>query len=180
VQEGLTGRVEFAEMDAAAMSFGDATFDLAASFLGFEDIHMTRGRPGVERGVREIARVLRPGGVWCFAAMPPEEMETPAQQVEVELFSDLCGATWLTCAEYEVIWQRAGFSLVARLAYRTGRKLTASQAREEIEFACDNVPRLYGLPVRPFQDIWEQYGALIERHGLGHYSKIVCFHLIRE
>jgi len=41
--------------------------------------------------------------------MPPEEIESKAQTMEVELFSYLCGATWLTCNEYKEMLEKTGF-----------------------------------------------------------------------
>jgi len=177
---GLGERVKVMQMDACDLAFPPATFEAATSFLGLEDIHMTRGREGVRRSFSEIARVLRPGGIWCFAAMPPEEMETPSQRLEVAVFSELCGSTWLSAAEYEAMWTEAAFDLVARHSYRTWKKLNPEQAREEIEFACQNVPAIYGVPVPPAEEVLARYGADIEKHGMGHYSKVVCFHLKRR
>lgn len=53
----LPKRVRFQEMDATAMSFADATFDLVISRSAMEHIAPT------ESVLREIARVTKPGGL---------------------------------------------------------------------------------------------------------------------
>ncbi len=84
---GLSSRVTLREMDATSLLFRDESFDHVVNFLGLEDVHMTRGRMGVEKTFREAHRVLKPGGSFSFAAMPSDEAETPAQRNEVEVFS---------------------------------------------------------------------------------------------
>ena len=50
--------------DALALPFADATFDVAFSLSSIEHFG---GHEGSRAGVREIARVLRPGGVACIS-----------------------------------------------------------------------------------------------------------------
>lgn len=50
------GRCGYAEADALQLPFADASFDLATSAFGFRNL------ANYERGLREIHRVLRPGG----------------------------------------------------------------------------------------------------------------------
>jgi ubiquinone/menaquinone biosynthesis C-methylase UbiE len=173
--QGLTDRICLVRMDATQMGFTDGGFDAAVNFLGLEDIHMTRGRAGVRKTFLEIARVLKRWGHCCFVGMPPEEMETEAQKIEVELFSYLCGSTWLSSDDYATFLWEAGFHHISKRVYRTGKRLTSAQAKEEIRFACDNVPTIYGVATPSFERVWEQFGRDIERHGLGHYSKVVLF-----
>lgn len=171
----LGDRIRIIKMDATRMTFDDRTFDMVVNFLGLEDIHMTRGRKGVESAFSEACRVLKPGGRFCFLAMPPDRMETMAQRIEVSLFSHICGATWLDSNEYERMLKTAGFELARRAEFRTGKKLSPEQAREEIRFACENIPKIYDIPTPSFDEVWDKYGNDIEEHGLGHYSKVVLF-----
>jgi ubiquinone/menaquinone biosynthesis C-methylase UbiE len=172
---GLADRVEVRQMDATKMDFRDEEFDMAVNFTGLEDIHMTRGRDGVRAVFFEVARVLRPGAHFCFVVMPPDEMETEAQRIEVELFSWLCGATWLASHEYEEFLREAGFELLEKRVYRTGKKLTPEQAKSEIRYAVKWDPIIYGIQTPPFEEAWAKFGPAIEQHGLGHYSKVVSF-----
>jgi ubiquinone/menaquinone biosynthesis C-methylase UbiE len=174
-RSGLAGRIDATVMDAASMSFRDAKFEMAVSFGGLEDIHMTRGRSGVGRAFHEVKRVLKPGHLYCFAAMPPEAMETEAQKLEVAVYSYACRATWLSADEYRQMLAEAGLELLDDNSYYTGKRLTVEQARQEIRFACDVVPKLYGITTCTFDDVWHKFGPAIEQHGLGQFSKMVVF-----
>lgn len=175
IREGFADRVKIIKMDATKMSFDNESFDMVANFLGLEDIHMTRGRRGIQQTFTEANRILKSGGYFCFTVMPPEEMETDAQKTEVALFSYICGATWLSIKEYENILIGTGFRLIRKEKYYTGKKLTSEQAKIEIKFACSNAPKIYEIKTQSFEKVWEKFGKRIEKHGLGHYSKTILF-----
>ena len=59
-------RSSFNEGDAEALSFGDATFDVVVSQFA----HMFAPRPDVT--IKEMLRVLKPGGTIAFSTWPPE------------------------------------------------------------------------------------------------------------
>jgi ubiquinone/menaquinone biosynthesis C-methylase UbiE len=124
-RSGLADRIDATAMDAASMSFPDGEFDMVVNFGGLEDIHMTRGRPGVRRTFHEVRRVLKPDGLFCSATMPPEAMETEAQKLEVAVYSYACQATWPSADEYRQMLAEAGLELVGYSSYYTRRKLTA-------------------------------------------------------
>jgi cyclopropane fatty-acyl-phospholipid synthase-like methyltransferase len=172
---GFRDRAALRVMDAANMYLEPAQFDAVVNFLGLEDIHMTRGRSGVQQTFLAVSTLLKPGGSFCFAALPPDMMETEAQHTEVALFSYICDATWLESSVYTCFLSAAGLELKAVQEFRTGRKLNSKQAKQEIRFACENVPRLYGVETPPFEEVWQHFGSSIERNGLGHYSKVVLF-----
>lgn len=172
-REGLEGRVEMVELDATRMNFKREEFDMVINFTGLEDIHMTSGRLGVQRTFFGVNRVLKPGSYFCLVVMPPEEMETEAQQTEVALFSYICDATWLSAREYKEMLEKAKFRSVRMRSYYTGKKLTPEQAKAEIRFACKNVPKIYAIKTPSFEEIWGRFGDDIEQYGLGHYSKVV-------
>jgi len=172
-RQGLQDRVGILEMDATKMSFRREEFDMAINFTGLEDIHMTRGKSGVQRTFLEVNRVLKPDSYFCFVVMPPEEMETAAQKIEVILFSYICDATWLSTNEYEDMLEEAKFKLISKRSYYTGKKLSPEQAKAEIRFACKNVPKIYGINTPSFEEVWARFGQDIEENGLGHYSKVV-------
>lgn len=64
--------IEWVEADAEALPFGDATFDCVLSAFGV----MLAPRPDV--AVREVFRVLRPGGTFGVTAWTPDSL-IPAQ-----------------------------------------------------------------------------------------------------
>jgi len=172
-REGLTGRIEILQMDATKMSFAKEEFDMAVNFTGLEDIHMTRGKEGVLQTFHQVSRVIRPKSFFCFVVMPPEEMETQAQKIEVALFSYICDATWLSAKEYERCLSEAELRLIRKKRYYTSKKLTPEQAKAEIRFACKTDPKIYGIKTPSFEQVWSKFGQQIEKNGLGHYSKVV-------
>jgi len=58
-REGVADRVEVRDGDARQLPFPDASFDVVVSSLALHNIYDRQGR---EQAVREIARVLKPGG----------------------------------------------------------------------------------------------------------------------
>jgi SAM-dependent methyltransferase len=60
--------VSFNEGDVEALDFGDATFDVVVSQFG----HMFAPRPAV--AIKEMLRVLKPGGTIAFSTWPPEHL----------------------------------------------------------------------------------------------------------
>ena len=59
-------QIDFREGDAEALPFDDASFDVVLSQFG----HMFAPRPEV--AVKEMLRVLKPGGTIAFSTWPPE------------------------------------------------------------------------------------------------------------
>jgi len=62
-ERGVDQQVELVEADVAALPFDDATFDLCVSFTGLHCF------PDVRGALREIARVVRPGGALSGSAV---------------------------------------------------------------------------------------------------------------
>jgi SAM-dependent methyltransferase len=58
-REGVADRVDVRDGDARQLPFADASFDVVVSSMALHNIY---DRPGRECAVREIARVLKPGG----------------------------------------------------------------------------------------------------------------------
>lgn len=58
--------IDWREGDAEQLPFGDSAFDVVLSQFG----HMFAPRPDV--AVREMLRVLKPGGILAFSTWPPE------------------------------------------------------------------------------------------------------------
>ena len=178
-EAGLMDQIKALQMDATNLDFPDNSFDTVVNYLGLEDIHMTKGEKGVEQTFYEVFRVLKSGGSFYFVAMPPDLMDSMAQRIEVDVFSWICDAKWLESDQYMGFAEAAGFRFKDKQDYHTGKKLTVEQAKEEIAYACLNVPRNYGVEAKGFQETWEKYGALIEEHGMGHYSKTVLFEFMK-
>jgi hypothetical protein len=160
-------------MDAANMRFSKGEFDIAINFTGLEDIHMTRGKSGVQQTFSEVNRVLKPDSYFCFVIMPPDEMETNAQKMEATLFSHVCGATWLNSKEYETMLEEAKFKLRKKRSYYTCVKFMPQQAKNEINYIVRRVQKVYGINPLTFEEIWTRFGQDLEKNGLGCYSKVL-------
>lgn len=86
--EGVKEKTEVVDGDATAMSFADAMFDVVVSNLV---IHNIPSRQGRDKACREIARVLKPGGV----AVISDFVKTNEYQAEfVKMGLDICGTRW--------------------------------------------------------------------------------------
>ena len=74
---GLAGRVHFVQGVAEALPFADATFDIVTCRRAAHHF------PDIRAAVREMARVLRPGGRLAIADMCPErDLQEPVNHLE--------------------------------------------------------------------------------------------------
>jgi ubiquinone/menaquinone biosynthesis C-methylase UbiE len=160
------------KMDAAHLDFQPSTFGLVTNFMGLDDIHSTRGAQGVRQSIHEVARVLKPRGYFCFTVIPPEESETTAQRLECDAYSYSCGLTWLAAIKYQEYLRGAGFTLLKRETFYTGKKLGAQQAMQQINSAIEN-SKTHDIDTIPFDEVWRRFKTEIEKDGLGHCSRSV-------
>jgi ubiquinone/menaquinone biosynthesis C-methylase UbiE len=171
-EKWLDSSVTTLKMDSTRLDFQPSTFSLATNFMGLDDIHSTRGPQGVRQSIQEVARVLRPRGFFCFTVIPPEETETTAQRLECETYSHACGATWLPSIKYQEFLRGAGFTLLKRETFYTGKKLKAEQAMEQLGEAIEKA-KTHNIETIPLDEIWKRFGAEINKNGLGHCSRSV-------
>jgi len=172
-KENSQDRIEILEMDATKMSFPREEFQMAVNFTGLDEVHATRGSRGVQKTFLEMNRVLKPRAFFCFAVMPPDEMETDAQRLEVALFDHVCGAKYLSGKEYEAMVRKARFKLIGKKSYYSGMKFTFQQAKREIRYTIKTAPRICGGKTPSFEEVWARFRQGIEKDGLGCYSKVV-------
>ncbi len=165
--------VQIRRMDATELSFSENHFDLAASFLGMRDIYMTRGKTGVKDATREMIRVTKPRGKIVLCTTPPEDMETEAQRIAVQVEGKVFGAKSLSKKFYGDIFKDNNVVLKEVRSYYTGKKLTPNQAKIELKEGIEIARKVYGKDVPDFQDVWHKYGNKIENFGYGMYSKTV-------
>lgn len=82
-EQAPSHEVAFQEADAGALPFGDASFDLVTCRIAAHHF------PDPSAFVREVARVLRPGGVFVLIDnVAPEDAELNAAMNEVERVRD--------------------------------------------------------------------------------------------
>jgi ubiquinone/menaquinone biosynthesis C-methylase UbiE len=166
--------IDYHVMDATHLGFKPSSFDFVVNFLGFEDINMTRGQQGVQQALRECSRVLKPGGILQLTLCL--EGNTPDERVARDVFSLLgCRALFHPKEWYIEELSHCGIPLLDEHWFHTHRKMTVSQAKEEISFACREIPRLfssYGVTTMPFESLWDKVGDRIEAHGMAYYSHL--------
>lgn len=101
---GLDGLVDFQQGDAQAMPFEDQSFDIAISQEAL--LHV----PDKEAVTREVARVLKPGGVFAFTDL------TQRQPLSVEdmekLGRALASVSFATLEKYRQWLQASGFEIL--------------------------------------------------------------------
>jgi ubiquinone/menaquinone biosynthesis C-methylase UbiE len=171
-EKWLDPSVTAIKMDATRLDYQTSTFGLVTNFMGLDDIHSTRGPQGVRQAVHEVARVLKPRGYFCFTVIPPEESETQAQKLECDAYSYACGLTWLPANRYQEYLRGAGFTLIKREVFYTGKKLQPSQATQQLGAAIDNA-NAHEVETIPYDEVWKRYCRDIEKEGLGHCSRAV-------
>jgi len=170
---GVKDIISILKIDAAKLSFSDNCFDLATSFLGMRDIHMTSGKMGVKKAVEEMIRIVKPNGKLVLCITPLEEMETEDQRMAVEIEGNVFGARSLPKKFYIDLFGEKNVVLLETRAYRTRKRLTANQAKIELKEGSEIAKRIYGRGVPKFKEVWDKYGKKIENFGYGMYSKII-------
>jgi ubiquinone/menaquinone biosynthesis C-methylase UbiE len=171
-EKWLDSSITTMKMDATLLDFQPSTFSLVTNLSGLNRVHMTHSAQGVRQSIHEAARVLKPRGYMCFTIIPPEEAETTAQRLECETYSYACGLTWLPAIKYQEYLRGAGFSLVKRETFYTGKKLDAAQARQHLESMIEKA-KFLEVEALPLDEVWKRYGVEIEKEGLGHFSRVV-------
>jgi len=71
ISRGYTDRMEFRRLDAESLPFADCSFDLVMSGMTFGIL------PNAEKALKEMVRVLRPGGFLSLSAHGPEHYWEP-------------------------------------------------------------------------------------------------------
>ncbi|MFX0095606.1 MAG: class I SAM-dependent methyltransferase [Candidatus Hodarchaeota archaeon] len=161
-------------MDATQLDFPSETVDFVVNFLGLEDINMTRGVEGVKKSLAEFVRVLKPKGIvqltLCLEGDEPDQVI--AQQV-----MDFIGfnAIFHPKEFYIRELENLGVEILAKNWFYTQRKMTATQAKEELEFACTETAKIfqdYNVRTISFEELWDKFGKQIEIHGMAYYSNL--------
>lgn len=98
------GHVTVEHGSVSALPFADDTFDLVTA------IETHYYWPNVEGGMREVLRVLKPGGTFALVA---ETVKDRQPNPLYRLAMPLLGATYLTTQEHADLLRRAGFVDVA-------------------------------------------------------------------
>lgn len=160
--------------DATDLPFSSETFDFVVNFLGLEDINMTRGKEGVRKALSEFVRVLKPRGILqltlCLEGDEPDQVLARKVMEYIGL-----NAIFYPKRFYINELEKLNTTILAEKWFCTHCKMTASQAKEELLFACNETPRIfqkYNVSTVSFQDLWQKFGKEIQIHGMAFYSEL--------
>jgi arsenite methyltransferase len=98
--EGVKDKVEVLDGDATEMKFPDAAFDVVVSNLVIHNIPSRKGR---NKACREIARVLKPGGVAVIADfVKTREYQSEFEKAGLQIAPET-GLSWTTFPPIRII-----------------------------------------------------------------------------
>ncbi|MHA2396313.1 MAG: hypothetical protein ACXAC0_06375 [Candidatus Thorarchaeota archaeon] len=147
---------------------------MVVNFLGLEDLMMTRGSEGVEKALVGLSTLVTMGGFLQLSMV--EYGDTPEEQIAKEIWETIgLGCTFLPEIYYREIIEGLGMRLLNSVVFQFPKKMTPEQVREELEFACNEAPKIFapfGVYAISFKDLWEQFGDRIEKHGVAYWSRI--------
>jgi SAM-dependent methyltransferase len=103
--------IEVHAADAAALPFGDGDFDLVLAFMSLQDMDDLPG------AVREAARVLEPGGRFCFVVVHPLSSAGDFQGEEADS-PFVIGGSYLDASYYSDRLERGGLAIEFVSAHR--------------------------------------------------------------
>jgi len=160
--------------DAVQLSLVDSSCDLVVNFLGLEDIKMTRGEEGVVWALSEMVRVLRASGLLQVSFT--EYGDLPEERIAQEVWR----ATGLNVEFAPRDWyvetlEGFGMTLIHEEVFTFPKKMTAEQAEEELQFACEMAPKTFasfGVAAVRFKDLWSKFSGQIAEHGMAYWSRI--------
>ena len=172
--ENYQDLITYCVADATALPFPSGIFDFVVNFLGLEDINMTKGQSGVTKSLSEFVRVLKPDGIILITVCL--EGDEPDQLLAKEV-TEYIGSNALFYPEdfYVEELEKLDTEVIGTKWFYTHRKMTAAQAREELQFACDETPKIftkYKVHTVSFDNLWQKYGERIERYGMAYYSHL--------
>ncbi|KXH72879.1 MAG: hypothetical protein AM326_00705 [Candidatus Thorarchaeota archaeon SMTZ-45] len=166
--------IQYLSCDAQVLPFADGSFDLVINFLGLEDIKMTRGVTGVRFALSEMSRVLSASGILQISFVEYGELPEEELAREVWLATGL-NPIFEAREWYHQFLVSLGLRLLKEEQFLYPKKMTASQAKEELRFACETAPSIFsdfGVSARSFESLWAEYRDQIELHGLAYWSRI--------
>lgn len=167
--------LQFIVMDSSKMAFRENRFDFIVNFLGLEDINMTIGKSGVISTLKEADRILKVGGILEIAILAKGSKPSSILNWKIWKYIGL-NSRFYSPEFYINKMLELGLRLKEKFMLRTNKKMTSTQAKEEILFACEEAPKIfkrYNVYPKPFKQVWNKYKKKIKKQGLGFYPIIL-------
>lgn len=164
----LQERISWITCDAGEMPAKAGIFDFVLSFLALEDVYMTSGERGLSETLREMVRVLKPGGVLAFADnLFPECVHGPSRELYARIQREEFHAQ--LPSKKTVLHELKAFGLTKfkEASYDPQIELSAEEARIELSDIVEAKP--FGLSI-DFDKLWSKYEPEITRVGMVYPS----------
>ncbi len=164
-------RIELIQGEAMKLPFRDASFDFVATFLGAQDIEISRGDEGLFKTIREMCRVTKPGGTIsvtddCFPECKPKDRQG--------ILFDAMRKHWQTLLppidDLKRIMEASGVSEFSTLEFEPREWIPPSDAKRELRMAA-KWARPQGVDVN-FDAFWREVEHIVSEEGR-RYAKLV-------
>jgi len=166
--------VQYIQANSVSIPLRSSSCDMIVNFLGLEDVHMTSGLTGLRKMMGEIERVAKDDALIQLSMI--EYGDSPEERVAQEVWREIgLDAVFLEKAEYLQMFEKVGLHLVDEYTLIMNKKMTASQAKEELQFACNEAPKIFaafGVDAMDFDGLWDVFGDRIEAHGMAYWSRV--------
>jgi SAM-dependent methyltransferase len=160
--------------NAASIPIRSATCDMVINFLGLEDVHMTTGRSGVERTIDEVERITKKDALVQISFV--NYGNSPTEVLTKEIWDSIgLNATFFEREEYLSMFEERRMYPLEEFEIRIKKKMTPTQAKEELMFACEEAPIIFsnfGVKSMKFDDLWSKFGKRLEKYGMAFWSRI--------
>jgi ubiquinone/menaquinone biosynthesis C-methylase UbiE len=167
-------KFQYLQCNATYLPIRSSSCDLIVNFLGLEDVLMTSGMEGLKKLFNEIGRITKPGALVQIALV--EYGNTPEEILAKEIWQRIgLNAVFLSREEYCAFIENRGFQFQEEYVLNLQKKMTKKQAKEELEFACNDTPKTFSqfrVSTISFDELWKLFGSQIEEIGMAYWSTI--------
>lgn len=164
----------YIECDVTNLPLKSTSCDLVVNFLGLEDLNMTRDKTGVELALDEIYRVTKPDGLIQISYV--DYGDAPEEVLAREIWENIgLNAIFYDRDDYISLLIKHHFLPIDEFEYRMHQKMTATQAREELLFACSEAPKVFSdfsVKALDFHNLWNKFSRPLQEHGMAFWSPI--------
>jgi SAM-dependent methyltransferase len=154
--------IAFLTMDAYRTAFVPESFDLVGSFLAVQDAANTQAE--LVALLREMVRVLKPGGLLILALITPEDADNDSQRLGIEIYRYI-RAGFFSQVQVKRALNELGLSVDPARYYYSGVNLSVESAKRFIQFECGWWSDTYSISTRLWESVWEKYRPQIERQS---------------